>query len=58
MDVVQLYICGIFLGSINLYDKKEIFLQHENKYHLTKNGVEYIVRYHGMNISANLIHER
>jgi hypothetical protein len=36
LDVVSLDICGIVLGSPYLYDRKEIFFHHENKYHLTK----------------------
>lgn len=44
LDVVPLDICGIVLGSPYLYDKKAIFDRHENKYHLFKDGVEYIVR--------------
>jgi hypothetical protein len=39
LDVVPLDICGIVLGSPYLYDRKELFFCHENKYHLTKGGV-------------------
>jgi hypothetical protein len=46
LDVIPLDICGIVLGSPYLYDRKSIFHRHENKYHLFKNGVEYIVRAH------------
>ena len=46
LDVVPLDITGIVLGSPYLYDKKAIFHRHENKYHLFKDGKEYIVRAH------------
>jgi hypothetical protein len=36
LDVVPIDICGIVLGSPYLYDRKEVFFHHENKYHLTK----------------------
>ena len=48
MDVVPLDICGIVLGIPYLYNRKAVFFRHEKKYHLTKYGVEYIVRYYGM----------
>jgi hypothetical protein len=41
LDVVPLDICGIVLGSPYIYDRKEVLFHHENKYHLTKGGVEY-----------------
>ena len=44
LDVVSLDIIGIVLGSPYLYDRKMIFHQHENKYHLFKDGKDYIVR--------------
>jgi hypothetical protein len=46
LDVVPFDICGIVLGSPYLYDRKSIFYRHENKYHLFKYGIEYIVRAH------------
>jgi hypothetical protein len=55
LDVVSLDICGIVLGSPYLYDRKEIFFRHENKYHLTKGGVEYIVISHGMRVNTTLV---
>jgi len=48
LDVISLDIYGIILGSPYLYDRNAIFFQKENKYHLTKGGVEYIVRAHSM----------
>ena len=46
LDVVSLDISGIVLGSPYLFDKKEIFHRHENKYHLFKYGKDSIVRAH------------
>jgi hypothetical protein len=55
LDVVLLDICGIVLGSPYLYDRKAILFRHENKYHLTKGGVEYIVRAHIMRVNMILV---
>ena len=44
--MVPLDICGIVLGSSYLYDRKEIFYQEHNQYHLFKEGIEYIVHSH------------
>jgi hypothetical protein len=56
LDVVPLYIFGIVLGpSPYLYDRKTIFFRKENKYHLTKDGVEYIVMDHGTEANPSLI---
>ena len=52
---MPLDIYGIILGILYLYDIKEIFFHHENKYHLTKDGVEYIVRVHHTKVSASLV---
>ena len=46
LDVVPLDITGMVLGIPYLYDKKAILHRHENKYHLFKDGKEYIVRAH------------
>ena len=46
LDVVSLDISGIVLGSPYLYDRKALFHHHENKYHIFKDGKEYIVRAH------------
>jgi hypothetical protein len=48
LDIVPLDICGIFLGSPYLYDRKAIFYREENKYCFKKDGKEYIVRVHRM----------
>jgi hypothetical protein len=55
LDVIPLDICGIVLGSPYLYDRKAIFHRHENKYHLFKNGVEYIVRAHTKKTNLSLV---
>jgi hypothetical protein len=55
LDVVPLDICGIVLGSPYLYDRKVVFFHHENKYHLTKGGVEYIVISHKMRVNTTLV---
>jgi hypothetical protein len=54
LDVIPLDICGIVLGSPYLYDRRAIFHRHENKYHLFKNGVEYIVRAHTKKMNLSL----
>ena len=38
-----------------MYDRKAVFFRHENKYHITKDGVEYIVRAHQSKINASLV---
>jgi hypothetical protein len=55
LDVVSLDICGIVLGSPYLYDRKAVFFRHENKYHLTKGGLEFIVRDHSMRVNTTLV---
>jgi hypothetical protein len=55
LDVVSLDICGIALGSPYIYDIKVGFFRHENKYHLTKQGVEYIVISHNMRVNTTLV---
>jgi hypothetical protein len=55
LDVVPLDICDIVLGSPYLYDRKVVFFHHENKYHLIKGGVEYIVRAHNMRVNTKLV---
>jgi hypothetical protein len=55
LDVVSLDICGIVLGSPYLYDRKEVVFRNEKKYHLTKGGVEYIVRAHSMSVNTTLV---
>jgi hypothetical protein len=55
LDVIPLDIYGIVLGSPYLYDRKAIFHRRENKYHLFKNGIEYIVRSHTKNMNLSLV---
>ena len=55
LDVIPLDIYGIVMGSPYLYDRKSIFHRHENKYHLFKNGVEYIVRAHTKKMNLSLV---
>jgi hypothetical protein len=57
MKWISLDICGIVLGSPYLYDKKAVLFHDENKYHLTKGGVEYIVRAHNMRVNTTLVSE-
>jgi hypothetical protein len=55
LDVVPLDICGIVLGSPYLYDRKAIFYHEENKYHLFKDRIEYIVRAHHIKTNVSLV---
>jgi len=55
LDVIPLDICGMVLGSPYLYDRKVVFFRHENKYQITKNGVECIVRAHQNKINVSLV---
>jgi hypothetical protein len=48
LDIVPLDICGIFLGSPYLFDRKAIFYREENKYCFKKDGKEYIFHAHRM----------
>ena len=56
LDVVPLEISGIVLGSTYLYDRKAVFHHHENKYHLFKGAIEYMVRAHKKKTSLSRIH--
>jgi hypothetical protein len=58
LDVVPLDICRIFLGSPYLYDKKAIFYREHNKYHLFKDGIEFIVRAHQMKTNLSIVTTR
>jgi hypothetical protein len=55
LDVIPLDICGIVLGSPYLYDRKAIFYRQENKYHLFKDEVEYVVRAHTKKMNLSVI---
>ena len=58
LDMVLLDITGIVLGSPYLYDKKAIFHRHEKKYHLFKDGKEYIVRTHRKKTNIAMVNAR
>ena len=55
LDVVLLDISGIVLDNPYLYDRKAVFYFHEKKYHLFKDGVEYIVRAHRKKLNVSLV---
>lgn len=57
LDVVPLDICVICFGSPYLYDRKEIFHCHDNKYHLFKYGIEYIVREHHKKLNLSFVND-
>jgi hypothetical protein len=52
---VPLDICNIILGSPYLFDRKYIIYCKENKYHLFKDGVEYIIRAHCIKTNVSLV---
>ena len=43
------------LGSPYLYDRKSIFYREHNKYHLFKDGIEYIVKAHHMKNEGSIV---
>ena len=55
LDVVPLDITGIVLGNPYLYDRKAIFHFHENKYHLFKDGKEFIIRAHRKKLNIAMV---
>jgi len=55
LDIIPLEICGIVLGCPYMYDRNPIFYQTENKYQLTKDGIEYIVKAHKLKDNFSLI---
>ena len=52
---MSLDIFGIVLGSPCLYDRNAVFHRFEKKYHLFKDGVEYIVRAHHKKLNISLV---
>ena len=58
LDVFLLDITGIVLGIPYLYDRKAIFYHHEKKYHLFKDGKEFIVRAHRKKTNIALVNAR
>jgi hypothetical protein len=55
LDVVPLNICGIVLGSPYLFDKEATLYREENKHHLFKDEIEYIVRAHCIKTNVSLV---
>jgi hypothetical protein len=55
LDVVPLDICGIVLGSPYIFDRKDVLYREENKYHLLKDGIVYIVRAHHIKTNVSLV---
>ena len=55
LDIMPFDICGIILGSPYPYERKAILFRHKNRYHLTKNGVEYIFRAHHTKFNVSLV---
>ena len=53
--MVPLDICGIMLGSPYLYDRKAIFYREDNRYQLTKDGIEYIICAQRMKTNLSLV---
>jgi hypothetical protein len=45
----------IVLGSPYLFDRKFVFYREENKYHLLKDGIEYIVISHRIKTNISLV---
>jgi hypothetical protein len=45
-------------GSPYLYDINVVFFINENKYHLKKDGVEYIFIYHSMKVDSTIFSAR
>ena len=52
----MLDICGIVFGSPYMYDSKAIFYREDNDYHLTKDGIEYIICAHCMKTNLSLVY--
>ena len=53
--MIPLNICGVVLGSPCLYDCDVVFHRKENKYHLKKEGIEYIVGAHKIKTHLDLV---
>jgi len=58
LDIAPLDICGIVLGSPYLYDSDVVFYRKANKYQLTKDGIEYVLRAHKLKDNYTLINSR
>jgi hypothetical protein len=55
---VPLGIYGIVLGSPYIFERKDIFYRKENKYHIFKEGVEFIVIAHHIKTNVSLVSTR
>jgi hypothetical protein len=55
LDVVPIEIFVIVLGSPYLFDRKIFFYREDNKYHLLKDGIEYIFIYHRIKTNVSLV---
>jgi hypothetical protein len=55
LDVFPLNNCRMVLGSPYLYDKKAIFYKEQNKFHIFKDGIEFIVRSHQMKMNLTVV---
>ena len=53
--MVPVDICGVVLGIPYLYDRDAVFYGRGHKYHLKKDGVEYIVMAHKSKNDLNLV---
>ena len=53
--MVPVDIYGVVLGSPYLYVRDAMFYRREHKYHLKKEGVEFIVREHNFKSNMDLI---
>jgi hypothetical protein len=58
LDVVPLDICSIFFGSPYLFERKSILYCEENKYHIFKDDIEYIIRAHHFKTNISLVRTR
>ena len=55
LDVMLLGISGIVLGGPYVYDRDVVFYRKQHKYHIMKDGIEYIVRAHKTKNHLDLI---
>jgi hypothetical protein len=54
-DVVSLEACAMVLVSPYLYDHKAIFFGEQKQYHLTKEGIKYVVHSHHIKGNQSLL---
>lgn len=53
--MIPVDICGVVLGSPYPYDRDVVFHRKEHKYHLKKDGIEYIVKAHKLKTHLDLV---